>query len=167
MLRYFNETKTSSIFPPQSAYMPVGMNCALESFKKKFKGQNRFILCPIHARKKEVDYQLGCTGGTLTNEILVNAAVREVREELGLDLPWKKLDEVKSHSKGGFYLVNLTDGKPSTVGYKKTEGKSAHRRVGCVVHGTENEMKTYLESGHLHNWKNDDGIIGLCAVSLD
>jgi hypothetical protein len=107
-----------------------------------------------------------------------DAIVRELGEEIGLVpelkiIPWKKYSWRRYQKPDTeFHIYHLSLGNCLTVEESKhgqsltTSSDRYDQKVGCFVHGEENNIKSFLNAYKIYFYANNDKIIGICAVNV-
>ena len=144
-----------------------------------------WILCPLYdgdaiiewrkrngeERDEKDDFQIGITGTGAEGELPLQTMNRELGEEVGLIGVTESNFIKEFRDKRGrdiyMYLVNIQDvvNVPNMDNNRKIKTGEDNRRkkVACVVYGSFEKMKEYIDSS-INRYKDEDNIIGLIMI---
>ena len=152
----------------QSRYFPKIMQKTIRFLKKE-----DYILGPIY---EDGDFQFGVTGSVTINEKYENGLARELGEEIGLvpkSLEFLKFMGSEKDRKNqimNVYTLDINNTVPVLDHQEdikvSLEKDDKIRKVGCFVHGTENEIIKFLSQKKIYVYSSDDKIVGIGAIKV-
>jgi hypothetical protein len=170
LCRIFSEPNSryiSSDIIKFSDYLPEPMKFTLQ-----FINNDDYIVCPLYEGK--LDFQVGITGSRyITEEFIELTVQREMVEEVGL-LPYytcidftKYVENAEVYSINGVkiwntYTIDIKDTYLNEEEYE-IRGIDSNNKIGCIIYGTLDIMKKYVNS-NIVRWKSSDNIIGVVIV---
>lgn len=106
-------------------------------------------------------FQVGLTGAHIRGEGPNQAAVRELKEELGITTSFRNLDKKYETPRSSGYLVNVKDTIPLEYIPSESSGSDIKRKVGVVVYGTLDELQS-----RVNMLTGNDGIVKLALLPI-
>lgn len=158
-----------------SGFFPKGLKDAFQGLFEnpdvKLTAED-YILCPIYERG---DFQVGVTGTVQKDEKSIDAACRELGEEIGcIPIHESLMKEVGVHTNCkrqtviyAIYLgqcISVPDHLDNVNVAKSIDDKT--RRIGCFVFGSKKNVVNFLFQKKINRYYSDDKIVGIAAVTV-
>ena len=112
------------------------------------------------------DTQIGCTGKIDCNEEAIDAAQREVLEEINIDCCHRKINLISSNKKVKFFEIDINDCSINTNRQIVKKEKSSKGKVMICIHGPLYEMDQILKNIPVRYLKDQEKINHCIAIPI-